>query len=59
MTPEFDPIKHERDVQESWRRIGKYALFDEMIDYYLDGDCSFEEAVQQYQHDASEMDVTS
>lgn len=54
--PEFDPVAHEefvRDLHESsYRRIARVALFDEMIDFYHDGQCSFDEAVSQFQHDA-------
>lgn len=34
-------------------RLARIALFNELIDYALDGQCSFDEAVNQYLHDAS------
>lgn len=56
---EFDPIAHERLVRdlhdERLLRIARVALFDEMIDYHLDGQCSFGEAISQYQHDLDRL----
>lgn len=53
---EFDPADHERQVRalhdERLLRIARVALFDEMIDYHLDGQCTFDEAIAQFLHDA-------
>lgn len=57
MPHEFDPASHERQVRalhdERLLRIARVALFDELIDYPLDGQCTFDEAVSQYLHDNS------
>lgn len=53
--PEFDPDRHEQEVAERYRLLAKVALFDEMIDYHLDGKCTFDEAVEQYQHDLQDI----
>ena len=53
---EFDPAKHERDVDEAYERLGKYALFDELIDMHHKGMCSFDEAIAQFKHDLSIRD---
>lgn len=56
---EFDPVAHERDVSERFAQLGKYALFDELIDLHLDGQCTLEEAVSQFEHDlAREQEET-
>ena len=53
--PEFDPVSHEnfvsRRLVELQKAAARVAIFDEMIDYFHDGQCSFEEAVSQYLHD--------
>lgn len=53
---EFDPVAHEEFVSERLKKVriqvARVALFDEMIDYHLDGQCSFDEAVSQFLHDA-------
>jgi hypothetical protein len=51
MSGEFDPTAHERDVSERFAQLGKYALFDELIDMHLDGQCSLPEAIGQFEHD--------
>jgi hypothetical protein len=48
---EFDPAQHEQDVADTYERLGKYALFDELVDYALDGHCSLDEAIAQFKHD--------
>lgn len=52
---EFDPEQHEQFVSarltELHKAAARVAIFDEMIDYHLAGDCSFEEAIAQYLHD--------
>lgn len=52
---EFDPTgDHEELALERLQLlIARVALFDELIDYHLDGQCSFDEAVAQYLHDSS------
>ena len=37
--------------------LAKVALFDEMIDFHLDGLCTFEEAVSQYKHDLVDLEA--
>ena len=37
--------------------MAKVALFDEMIDFHLDGVCTFDEAVDQYKHDLQFIDI--
>lgn len=54
---EFDPEQHEQDVAESYKRIARVALFDELIDYHLDGTASFDDVIEQYLHDCSLMGV--
>lgn len=53
--PEFDPVAHEARVAarlvELQKAAARVAIFDEMIDYHLAGDCTFDEAVAQYLHD--------
>jgi hypothetical protein len=36
---------------EARKSVARVAIFDEMIDYHLDGLCTFEEAVEQFKHD--------
>jgi hypothetical protein len=52
---EFNPEAHEeyvsRRLLEARKQAARMAIFDEMIDYHLDGQCSFDEAVAQYLHD--------
>ncbi len=52
---EFNPEAHEQFVSrrllEVRKQVARVAIFDEMIDYHLDGDCSFDEAIAQYLHD--------
>lgn len=50
--PEFDQPAQDRLVDESYRRIARVALFDELIDMHHDGQCSLDEAVSQFVHDA-------
>lgn len=62
MTPhEFDPNAHEQMVRqlhaESDARIGRLALFEEMMVYVDNGDCTLEQAIAQYQHDLEVGDV--
>lgn len=51
---EFDPDEHETFVSARLAKLriqaARVALFDELIDYHLDGDCTFDEAVGQYLH---------
>lgn len=56
MSGEFDPAAHDQQVSESYQRLQKYALFDELIDYALDGVVSLDEAVKQFKHDAAELE---
>lgn len=56
MSAEFDPAAHDQQVSESYQRLQKYALFDELIDYALDGVVSLDEAVKQFKHDAAELE---
>lgn len=53
--PNFDPDAHEAQVEEGLRRLAKYALFDEMVDYHLNGECTLAEALAQFEHDLAEM----
>lgn len=52
---EFNPEAHEtfvsRRLLEVRKQAARLAIFDEMIDYHLDGDCSFQEAIDQFKHD--------
>lgn len=52
---EFNPEAHEQFVSrrllELRKAAARVAIFDEMIDYHLAGDCTFDEAVAQYLHD--------
>jgi hypothetical protein len=52
---EFNENQHEQFVTELHLWAARYALFDELIDYHLNGDCSFDEAVAQYKHDAAQL----
>lgn len=58
---DFDPEAHEAFVSERLARvrtsIARVALFDELIDYHLDGDCTFDQAVSQFLHDAEEQGI--
>lgn len=53
---EFDPQAHEdfvsRRLEKIRRDAARVALFDELIDYHLNGDCTFEQATAQFLHDA-------
>jgi len=56
MTPrDFDPLAHEQMVRdlhdESKARLGRLALFEEMMTYVDQGQCTFDEAIAQYKHD--------
>lgn len=51
---EFDQPAHDKLVDEGYRRIARVALFDELIDMHHDGQCSYDEAVAQFLHDANE-----
>ncbi len=53
---EFDADKHEKGIKDGYARLAKYALFDEMIDYALDGMVTLDEAVIQYKHDLERME---
>lgn len=59
---EFDPAKHDEFVSERLHTLrlhtARVALFDELIDMHLDGMCSFDEAVDQYKHDAADLEAT-
>ena len=62
MTPhEFDPDAHERLVRDlhddQKARLGKFALFEEVMVYVDAGMCTFEEAIAQYKHDLEVGDV--
>lgn len=35
----------------------KVALFDELIDFHLDGVCTFDEAVDQYKTDVALLEI--
>lgn len=52
---EFNPEAHEefvsRRLLEVRKSAARLAIFDEMIDYHLDGTCTFEQAIEQYLHD--------
>lgn len=54
---EFDPAQHERDVHANYLRLQRYALFDELIDYALDGVVTMPEAIAQYKHDAERLEA--
>jgi len=56
MSAEFDPTAHDQQVSEAYLRLQRYALFDELIDYALDGVVELDEAIAQYKHDAAELD---
>ena len=56
-SPEFNQDQHDQTIEEGYRRIARVALFDELIDMHLDGQCSLEEAVAQYRHDAAEAEI--
>lgn len=55
-SPEFDQARHDEVVEEGYRRIARVALFDELIDMHHDGLCTFDQAVEQYRHDADRME---
>jgi hypothetical protein len=52
---EFDPAAHEIFVETRLEQLrvqaARMAIFDELIDYAIDGICTFDEAVTQYLHD--------
>lgn len=52
---EFNPEAHEefvsRRILELRKAAARVAIFDEMIDYYHNGDCTFDQAIEQYLHD--------
>lgn len=58
---DFDPEVHEAFVSARLANlrisIARVALFDELIDYHLDGSCTFDEAVSQFLHDANEQGI--
>ena len=61
-SPEFDPEAHEKFVRslhaeqpENYAQLQRYALFDELIDFALDGVVTIDEAVAQYKHDAEDL----
>jgi len=58
---EFNPEAHEEFVSKRLQHLrinlARTALFDELIDYHLDGDCTFDQAVSQYLHDATEQGI--
>jgi hypothetical protein len=42
----------ETEILERYQiRLARIALFDELIDLHHDGQCTFDEAVQQFLHD--------
>lgn len=52
----FTPEAHEQRLREYEARQARYALFDELIDFALDGVVTLDEAVAQYKHDAADID---
>jgi len=52
---EFNPEAHEefvsRRLLQARQAAARIAIFDEMIDYHLDGTCTFEQAIAQFRHD--------
>lgn len=58
---EFDPEEHEKFVSRRLEiarmKIARYALFDQMCDYYLNGDCTLEQAMIEFMHDATEAGI--
>lgn len=53
--PEFDFEAHDERVNrrflELQKTAGRVAIFDDIIDYYLDGDATYEEAIDQFKQD--------
>lgn len=56
---EFNAVEHELVVAKYQLRLARYALFDEVIDYALDGMCTREEAIAQFVHDDGELELPS
>lgn len=52
----FNPEQHEAEIAEKFARQARYDLFDELIDFALDGVVTLDEAVKQYKHDAEVME---
>jgi len=43
---------HETEVLEAYdQRLGRIALFEDLMGYVDTGDCTFDEAIEQYKHD--------
>lgn len=61
MSAEFDPQQHEEFVsqrlQDLHRGVARVALFEEMMTFVDNGDCTFDQAVEQYLHDAAEAEI--
>lgn len=55
---QFDPAEHECMVrrlhEEHQTKLGKLALFEELMTYVDDGICTFDQAVEQYKRDVNE-----
>lgn len=52
---ELEPDQETASLADYRARLGKYALFDEVIDFALDGQCTLDEAVAQFQHDLHDI----
>lgn len=57
---ELDPGR-ESFVSERLEKLrisaARVALFDELVDYYLDGVCTLEQSLIQFMHDAHESGI--
>lgn len=53
---EFDPTGDHEELALARLQvmIARVAIFDELIDYHLDGTCTFDQAIEQYLHDLSD-----
>jgi hypothetical protein len=49
--PEIDEGFVSKRLIEARKSVARIAIFDEMIDYHLEGMCTFEEAIEQFKHD--------
>lgn len=49
--PEIDEGFVSKRLVEARKRAARLAIFDEMIYYHLNGDCTFEQAIEQFKHD--------
>lgn len=54
----FTPEAHEAHLAERYARIERYRIFDELVDMALDGVCTFDQAMEQYHHDTSDLPPT-